>query len=108
MIKKPRRPEPLQQVAPWRRASLAGSRAVQPQHDDLGGSRFRRPRNHRKTVGHGDFLLTVHAISDHSAADPAAAAEFLPPEFLARRRIERIEVAAQVAKEDDAPSGRSD
>src|SRR5271154_2204764 len=81
---------------------------VQPQHDDLGDSGLHRPCNHRKSVGYRDFLLTGHAIGDDPAADPATAAENLPPKFLAGCRIERIEVAAQVAKEHDASGGWSE
>ena len=58
----------------------------------------------RKAGRHGDFLRTVRGIGDHTAADRAA--ELLAPKLLAVGGIERIEVAAYIAEEYDAPGRR--
>jgi hypothetical protein len=62
--------------APRARAhsSLLCRSTVQPQNDDRGDDGLHRPCNHRKAVSHCDLLLTVNAVRDHPAADPAALA----------------------------------
>src|SRR5215475_83691 len=52
---------------------------------------------------HRDFLSAVHRVCDHPAADRAA--DLLSPQFLAGCRLNRIEIAARVAKQNKAPSG---
>src|SRR5271165_997551 len=89
-------------------ASLARSGTVKAQDDDSGRSRLRWPRDHGEAVGHGNFLGTVHAIGDDAAPDAAADAEHLAPELLAVGRIERIEVAAEIAEEHHAAGGWGD
>src|SRR5262249_61234756 len=79
-------------------------RAIEAQHDDLGGHGLRGPGEHRKTCRHSHLLRTARGISDHAAADRAA--EILPPELLSGCGIERMEVAAQIAEEDDPSCGR--
>src|SRR5262245_13773771 len=89
----------------WRSSSFANRCRVEPEHDHLRVHGLRGPREHRKTSRHGDLLRTARCVRDHTAADRAA--EILPPELLSGGGIERIENAAHVADERDAPrSGR--
>src|SRR4029077_17139283 len=74
------------------------------QYHDLGGHDFRWPGEHREPTRHGDFLRTVRGVGDHAAGDRAA--EVLAPELLAIGGIERVEVAAYIAKEHDASRRR--
>src|SRR5215510_8309265 len=86
-------------------SSLARGCAVEAQHDDLGLDDLRRPRGVREARRHRDLLRAVRRVGYHATADGAA--EILAPELLAAGGIERIEVAAHVAEEHDAPGRRS-
>src|SRR5271166_3302898 len=88
-----------------RPVSLVHGGALEAKDFNLGGHDFRRPGEHGKAARHGDFLRAVGGIGDHAAADRAT--EILPPKFLAGCGVERIEIAADVAEEDDASGRRS-
>src|SRR5450631_244000 len=92
----------------WRemhlRGSLPGPVALETQNGDL---RFADVGRHgrRNVAGrHGNLLRAVGRIGDHSAADRAA--DLLTPQLLAGGGVERIEVAAHVAKEHEASGSR--
>src|SRR5262245_9406350 len=86
-------------------SSLArGGAALEAQHHDLGLDDLRRPGEVREAGCHRDLLRAVHRVGDHAAANRAA--EILAPQLLAAGGVERIEVAAHVAEEHDASSGR--
>src|SRR5947207_1658376 len=91
-----------------RYVSLLRGRGLETQDDDLGAHRLRRPRHHRKAGGHGNSLCAICRVGDYSAADPAAAAEHLAPQFLPGGGIQRIEVATQITEEHDATRRRRD
>src|SRR5215475_7124122 len=82
-----------------------GGAAIEAQHDDLGLHDLGRPGEVGEAGRHGNLLRAVRRVGDHAAADRAA--EILAPELLAGGGVERIEVAADVAEEHDAPGGRS-
>lgn len=54
-----------------------------------------------KASSHSDFLRIIYRISDDAAADGPT--KVLSPKLLAVGDIERIEIAAQIAEEDDYP-----
>src|ERR1700756_1697626 len=84
---------------------LIGSRSALDAEDcDLRSPDFGRKGGRYVTGRHRDLLRAVHRISDHAATDRAA--DLLAPQLLAGRRVNCIEIAARVAKEHKAPSGR--
>src|SRR5271157_3994095 len=86
------------------RDSLARGGAVEPEDYDLGFHDLGRPGEHGEAGRHSDLLRALRSIGDHAAGDRAA--EVLAPELLACGRIERIEVAADIAEEHDATGRR--
>src|SRR5271156_3782616 len=89
----------------WGRSGTsAASVALEAQDRDLRSPDFGRHSGRYVAGRHRDFLGAVHRISDHPAADRAA--DLLAPQLLAGRRVNCIEIAAQVTKEHQAPSGR--
>src|SRR5215831_4048967 len=84
--------------------SLAIRVAFDAQDRDLRSPDFGRKGGRYVAGRDRDFLGAVHHKSDHPAADRAA--DLLAPQLLAGCRVKRIEIAAGVAEEHKASSGR--
>jgi len=82
--------------------SLAIRVAFDAKDRDLGSPDFGRKGGRHVAGRHRDFLRAVHCVSDHAATDRAA--DLLAPQLLAGRRLKRIEIAAHIAKEHQAPA----
>src|SRR5580704_8760570 len=86
------------------RWSLAIRVAFDAEDCDLRPPDFGRKGGSYVAGRHRNFLSAVHRVGDHPAADRAA--DLLAPELLAGRRVNCIEIAAQVTEEHKAPGGR--
>ena len=88
----------------WPFPPSAVSAALETEDSDLRSPDFNRKSGGNVAGRHRDFLRAVGCISDHSAGDRAA--DLLTPQLLAGGGVERIKVAAHVAKEHEASGGR--
>src|ERR1700740_3352338 len=78
---------------------LMGSRsALEAEDSDLRSPDFGRKGGRYVAGRHRDFLGAVHRVSDHPAADRAA--DLLAPQLLAGRRVDCIEIGAQVNEDN--------
>src|SRR5208282_4541507 len=80
------------------------ARALEAEDRDPRGRDLNRPGGGYEASRHRDFLHAVDVIGDDAAPDRAA--DLLTPKLLAGVGVERIEVAAHIAKEYQASGSR--
>src|SRR5262245_24205938 len=73
---------------------------IDPQHYNLRGTDNGWPLDMRKASGHRDPLRAICRVRDHTPAN--CAVKRLAPKLLSGGRVERVEVAANIAEEQQA------